>query len=346
MTLPLRTDWHQQENINIRNHDFCMDTLDLFCHRRSGHLSKWLYSSAQFQGDKARGADVRERVIEEARNGSAYYVFIEESAVIQQALKVLPTLIDRPARLIDLGPGSLDAVEEKIFPILKSNPGIVNYVGVDVCNQTLDDAAAAVKSRFKIQTQTLSKNFIQDEFTYGRPVPMEVATLFGQTAFNIEIDPRTEGLPQRELQHYLSRIRSHFSSEQKYLIITQDTNQDVESLRAAYLAISDYFLCLPHRMQRDLYIEGNFNPDNFTIGIDYFPETQALSTCLVASEPMSFSIEGQNCSIAKGERFYFNNAYKFNIPTFLQAASEAGFETINTIQIPDNSCALHILKSK
>lgn len=346
MKSPLHFQSLTSENINIRNSNFCADTLDLFQKRRSGHMSKWLYSTPQFSGDKACGADVRQRVIEDAKNGSPYYVFLHEKAIIQRALPAVHPLFDRPSRLIDLGPGSLEALEQKVFPLLAANGRtIVGYTGVDVCKKTLDAASNAVKAKFKtIQATSLNKNFIDDEFSYGRPIPLEMAMLFGLTLFNLDIDPRVPDLPQKALQESLEKIRSHFSSEQRYLLITQDINQDVNTLRAAYFAISPYFLCLPHRMQRDLFIEGYFNPDGFSVGVDYFENTKALSVCFIAQEDMHFTIETESCQIQAGERFYFNNAYKFDIETFLGAAAAAGMRPLQTIQEDSNHCILHILK--
>jgi hypothetical protein len=59
---------------------------------------------------------------------------------------------------------------------------------------------------------------------------------------------------------------------------------------------------------------------------------------------MDFEIESETCAIRKGDRFDFNNAYKFDIPTFLKAASGAGLECLKTIQQGGNNCVLHILK--
>ncbi len=334
-------------NINMQNADLCIDTLDLFQRRRAGHMSKWLYSSPHFKGDKACGADVRQRVIEEAKNGSAYYVFRDEESIIRHSARELGVLLDRPARLIDLGPGSLDAVEQKVFPLIDANrKSVTEYVGVDVCEETLQQAADAVSRKFPdIGAKQIVANFIDDNFTYGEPIPFEMAVLFGLTSFNLEIDPHTTGLSEKVLQTYLKRLRNHFSGDQSYLVMTQDINHDPESLRAAYFAISPYFLCLPHLMRRDLFIEGNFNPDGFIVDIDYIPETSALSTCFIAREDMTFRIESETCTIHKGDRFYFNNAYKFDIPTFLKAASGAGLECLKTIREDGNHCVLHIMKT-
>ena len=53
--------------------EFHQDVIDWFLGKRAGHLSKWLYSTPQFPGDKACGVDAWAKVAEQAKQGSTYY---------------------------------------------------------------------------------------------------------------------------------------------------------------------------------------------------------------------------------------------------------------------------------
>jgi hypothetical protein len=73
-----------KETEQLQNAEFLQDVADFFAMRRSGHLSKWLYSNPKFEGDKACGVDAWEKVARAARNGDAYYVFRAEKAIIDK----------------------------------------------------------------------------------------------------------------------------------------------------------------------------------------------------------------------------------------------------------------------
>lgn len=334
----------------IIDHEFLNDVKDFFSERRAGHLSKWLYSDPLYPGDKACGAVVWQRIIEDARNGSDYYVFRDEEEIINSSLAKISGLFASGYRLIDLGPGSADAVKQKVIPIIESaDNNIQEYVAVDVCKTTLDNAVSKINKLFKsLETEKFCKDFFKDTFFYGSPSPCigEVAVFFGLTLGNMTIDPRVKGLPELLLTDWLNKIRSHFSTKQNYLIVTQDINNEPISLKKAYKACAPYYYPLLHRIYRDIEISEGYNPDSFHLEVDYFPETKACALCFVADASMEFCIEDEYFSIAQGQRLYFHNAFKFDIQTFINCANMAGFDVVFTERLPGNPCVLHALKAR
>ncbi len=212
----------------LDNDAFAQDAYDLFMQRRSGHMSKWLYSTPHNEGDKAAGANAFVRAVKEAQQGSPYYVFLKEREVITQFSKKASSLFSASCRLIDLGPGSADAVNHKVVPLIQAAAGrIKEYVCVDVCDATLEIAETKIKEAFPfIQTKKILKDFVQDAFRYGDSFAQEVSTMFGLTLCNMAIDPRVQKLPEYQLASWLGRLKSHLSAPDGYLLITQDTNQD------------------------------------------------------------------------------------------------------------------------
>ncbi len=332
----------------VKNPEFYQDVCDLFGERRAGHMSKWNYSTPQYAGDKARGAEAWVEAISEAKNGSPYYVFQKERDIINTFAPKSRDYFKGDARLVDLGPGSVDAVQHKVMPFIRgASATIREYTCVDVCATTLNMAEREVKKEFPfIRTSSLNKDFIHESFRYGTPLSPEVATMFGLTLCNMEIDPRVVDLPNYQLAACLKRLQSHFSGTEQYLFITQDTNQDPESLKAAYMALEEHFTSLLYRIRRDLTVAGDFDPDNFTMEVDYFPQTQACALCFVAEKSMIFSVEDEIFMLEEGQRFYFHNAFKFDAKTFLTAADKAGFEPVHCEQADENPCILHVLKSR
>lgn len=334
--------WRQQETSG-----FAKDVYDLFSGSRAGHMSKWLYSTPQYQGDKACGVNAWAKVAQEAKNGSPYYVFRSEEDVIKSALEKISNTAQGATRLIDLGPGSIDAVKNKVFPVMQSvENSIREYVAVDVSEQSLDVAKRELNNSLPLlEVNAINADFIEDSFKFGDYVGSEIAVLFGLTLCNLPIDPMVEVLPEMVLTTSLKRIKSHFSGNTSRLIITQDINQDIESLRKAYGTRKPVYMTLPHLIARDVSIRGYFNPDAFDMEVEFIPQTQACAMSLVANEDMDFLLDGTPISISKGKRLYFHNAYKFSEEVFLRSAKNAGFTCEYTERMSGNSCLLHTLKA-
>lgn len=328
--------------------EFSQDIADFFAGRRAGHLSKWLYSNPQFEGDKARGAETWKRVIEAAKHGSDYYVFLKEKSIIRHAVPRLKDIFSQSLRMIDLGPGSEEAIRDKVMPFVHAYaPNVREYVGVDVSRDTLTMAKNEVLAAgLPMEAGSLERDFIQDQFFYGDRTNREVAAIFGLTLCNMTIDPRVPGLPSKLLTSYFQRLQSHFNSKENWLMVTQDTNQDPASLARAYETITDHYMRLLYRIQRDTPVTSGFDPEGFRLEVDYFDATQACALCFVPEKDMAFSIGDESFALKKGQRLYFHNAFKFDEPTFLSAARSAGFDVVQSVREKENPCVLHVLKAR
>lgn len=330
--------------IDLSEDTFATDVCDWFSGRRAGHMSKWLYSEPQFQGDRANGAIEWAKAVEQAKNGSPYYVFREEEAIIRHAAPEVSRLFDCTTSLVDLGPGSRDAIINKIYPIRQNGNGhIAEYIGVDVSEAILGDAKAAIFDLDKdLAFKSVHRNFY-DSFLYPSIGQQIVTCFFGLTICNMTIDPRVVDLPEKMLSSYFSILKGHMGRKPGYLLVTQDINQDEETLRDAYMTRNDFYRTLLHRIERDIPIQGNYDPDAFDLDMRFFEETQAFGIYFVPNKAMSFSIGHEEFNLERGQELYFHNAFKFDIPTFQRAAFAGGFEIEGTIQ-NGSRCVLHVLK--
>jgi uncharacterized SAM-dependent methyltransferase len=251
-------------------------------------------------------------------------------------------------RIIDMGPGSRDAVRDKLFPVISAfGKSAKEYIAVDVSEKSLLGAKEEVAVAFPhVQANVIHADFVQDNFRFGKSIPVELATLFGLTLCNLPVDPLVAGLPEKMLTASLSRIRTHFASASRNFVITQDANQDLESLRRAYMAQKELYLTLPHLMLRDLPIKGKFNPDGFDVDVEFIPSTQACAVSFIAKEAMQFSIKDENFQVKRGQRLYFHNAFKFDVATFTRCIRNAGFDVLETVVQAKNPCVLHVLKAR
>lgn len=325
------------------NQELLRDTLDLFSNRRAGHMGKWMYSYPLFEGDPVRGAELWAKVIENAKNGSPYYVFNDERTLIQKASPQIASYLTQNYSLIDLGPGSRDAFTGKIEPIIKAGIHAREYIGVDISTSILDDIERQVQQSYPfISAKTVNTDFFEAAFKYPSAQPAELSVLFGLTLFNLCIDPRIAGLPEQLLSSYLNRLASHFRTENGLLVITQDTNQDPEALAKAYETNRTYQCTLLHRIARDLPIDGNYDPNGFELVMEFHPDTKAYSMSFQATKPMRFSIDGELFNVEKNERFYFHNCFKFSAEQFIDITRQSKLDHVEMITDGTTS-VLHVL---
>lgn len=329
------------------NTSFSQDVLDWFTFKRAGHMAKWLFSSPKYPGDKACGALVWGHLIEEAQKGSPYYIFNDEQQVIKAALPTIRAEIKKPLTLIDLGPGSKDAVISKTCPIMSElSDHVQQYISIDSNQDFINTASHVISNLYpNVLNGGLCLDFLDDSFRYPSKERLTVTLLFGITLCNMLIDPREKELPLYLLRSYFLRLRSHFGDSDGYLIITQDTNQDVDKLEPAYRGLTEYYLTLPHRIKRDLDVFGDYDPEAFEVKVEFIQDSKALAVSFVVKKDMKFTVNGRFVSLVQGEQLYMGNSFKFDRDTFLSTAQEAGFISVKTIECPANPCLLHILKT-
>lgn len=338
-----------QKAVPLRQYTtFYDDVVDWFHLARVGHMAKWLFSSPEFEGDKACGATIWEKVISSAKSGSPYYIFKDEQEIIAAALPLLRKHFRTPLSLVDLGPGSKDAIISKTCPIISELKGFVRqYISIDSNQDFIKSSNQIISSYYpEIANGGLCLDFLEDSFRYPSKEPTTVALVFGITLCNMLIDPRQDALPSLLLASYFDRLRSHFSNTNGYLVITQDTNQDPRKLLAAYSAISEYFSPLLHRISRDLNVFGDYDPELFSLEMEFIPKTKAFAVSFVTKENMTFTVNGSLIDLKKNTKLYVGSSFKFDKENFLRAAQSSGFSLIETVENTNNPCLLHILKVK
>lgn len=324
---------------------FLMDTLDWFEKRRAGHMSKWLYSSPLYKGDKANGANIWADVVKGSKAGSPYYVYRDEYKAIGAAIGALSQLIRRTTMLADLGPGSFEALAGKVFPLIEASQGLVReYMGIDISAGILDMADTSMMKQFPhIKRKQACKDFFSESVPFSTQADQVIALFYGLTMFNLAIDPTVQGLPDMLLASYFKRLRGHFGDKDGFLVISQDANQDGESLTAAYREASRYYPPLLHRILRDLPITGDFDPKAFEICIDYTPETKMVGMAFITNRSLRFEVGERPVHLLKGEKLYFATAFKPDLLAVQKLAMDAGFSAQETVG-NDSHCVLHVLK--
>jgi|GEM_PF-3290090 len=325
------------------NKTFAKDIRDFFSERRSGHVGIWRYSEPMYEGDRVNGMWHWGEYIKKAKAGNAYYVPNGEIEALHTLLKNIRSHIKGEAAVIDLGPGSEEALFGKVMPVLEALDSN-HYIGVDIVPECLGRIEDSLKVHSPdIKFTGINSDFYQNKITLPTAETLVMA-IFGQTIINLPIDPRVEKLPDMVLGSYFKRFHSHLNGN-GYFIAAQDTNQNEADFHDAYRTGADFHLNMLYRIARDLPVSEGFDPEAFGFKITFFKETGAMAYTYVCQKPMTFELEGETFTLSKGQEFYLHNSYKFKADRFVSIAKDSGFDLVETQFDADKRVAVHLFKT-
>lgn len=325
------------------NRDFSKDIRDFFSERRSGHVGIWRYSEPLCEGDKVNGMWHWGEYIKKAKTGNAYYVPNGEIQALTTLLRNIRGHIKGDTTVVDLGPGSEEALLGKVMPLMKELDA-KHYIGVDIVPECLQRIQENIQDHAPfIKFTGINTDFYQNKVHLPTNTNLVMA-IFGQTIINLPIDPRVKDLPDMVLGSYFRRFHSHLNGN-GYFIAAQDSNQNEEDFHDAYMTGENFHLNMLYRIKRDLPVSDGFDPAAFGFKITFFKETGAMAYTYVCQKPMSFELEGESFSLTKGQELYLHNSYKFQTDRFVNIARDSGFELIETALDNDNRVAVHLFKA-
>jgi uncharacterized SAM-dependent methyltransferase len=325
------------------NKVFAKDVRDFFSERRSGHVGIWRYSEPDYEDDRVNGMWHWGQYIKKAKDGNAYYVPNGEIQALNALLKNIRGHVKGDATVIDLGPGSEEALFGKVMPVLEALDS-KSYIGVDIVPECLQRIEASLNANAPdIRFAGINVDFYQNRIHLPKNTTLVMA-IFGQTIINLPIDPRVEKLPDIVLGSYFKRFYSHLNGN-GYFIAAHDTNQNEADFHDAYMTGADFHLNMLYRIARDLPIGAGFDPNAFGFKINFFKETGAMAYTYVCKKPMTFELEGETFSLSKGQELYLHNSYKFKADRFVSIAQDSGFKVVDTQFDADDRVAVHLFKT-
>lgn len=322
---------------------FSSDIQDLFARRKFAHVGNWRYSVPLFPGDKVNGLEIWNRLTERATHGRKYYIFSDEVTLIADSFPEIIEFIPENTTLIDLGPGSEGAILAKIGTVLR-NAGnrITQYVSVDLVPEILQNAERVFQHSFpQVKFTALQENIF-------KPLQLpeqgyRLAVIFGQTLFNIAVNPMDGDLAKRKILDLLTALRGHLRPGER-IIVPQSCSESREEIEDAYWEVKEFGLNLFYRVHRDLPINGNYDPEGFIYEPYWIPSSNILSHTVVPKRIMQFSLGNETFRITPEDRLYMHNTAIYPVSVFKELAREAKFE-VCYCRINDTArMALYILE--
>lgn len=326
----------KEMHLDQETQEFFENIIDLFSHLQEGHVGRYCFSSPQFPNDDVRGNEHWSAFIASAPD---YYMYHEESTLIQARAMDLGSAISDAVEFIDLGTGSISSFEKKVLPIVRwAKPE--KFIFVDACR----DFAEQGNERLLLEDPNLQTDVFIGNFWEVLPTPARkaVISLQGATLANMIVNLNTE-----TMEDGLVRTLKHFSTPLKnvggYFMFTYDTNHDPEPIFKGYEHPSYHAMemTILRRIKRDLETD-NFNPDDFEHVVQWHPEWHLSAHAVQAKRDMSFRIGPYPFSVKKGEAFRTGSSFKFTDEIVARSAKAAGYSSLKIFEAPHSTMKVAI----
>ena len=331
--------------INLNNPYFSTDIKDLFSQRRFSHVGNWRFSKPKFEGDIVNGLGLWNDMSKRAKENGLYYIFSDEIELLKICAPELKKLLPQRLILVDLGPGSKEAVKDKIGTLITGlDKRVMHYTAIDLVPEILQSTKQFFNQTFKnITFSSFHKDFFSESFDL-KGHPSKLFVLLGLTMFNIAIDPRDKDLSIEMLLSMLKNLRSNMNTGE-HLIVTQDCNSDLQTMYDLYYEQYEVWMNLLYRIKRDLLIHRGFDPEAFSFAPEWFDSTNVSVRTFTAKKGMKFQIDKEDFDIRQGQKFFLHNSYKFPTSEFLDYTRKAKFSPIFSKKNDKGRMALHLLEA-
>jgi uncharacterized SAM-dependent methyltransferase len=329
--------------MKVYDRQFLKDSVALLLHRRVAHMGAHQYADHKaMRGDfPMSGALGWQRYEHDCPN---YYILKYERELIATAVPDLASFLDEGTSLIDLGTGTLEAVESKSLPIVQTLQS-ENYVPIDTSLKFCSDAGKIIQ---KVRPQTLIKpsieNFFSDDVEPALDKPA-LGFLGGITIANIEA-PISVDRPTGTLVKSLKNLAKIVGGG--WLLLSTDANQSETENKAMYSENGLFEINTFDRMAHELPMAG-LDPTGIVYDPVWIAESSQLAHTGVAIKTMSVEVESSefrgSITIQKGDRFHLKNSFKYPDEYFLFCLKQAGFMDLKVWRHPKKPLRLFLLKA-
>lgn len=314
------------------------DFVDVLMQRPKATLMSHMYDQPHGSQDLTRGAELWREIYQ---NTPSYYLGHEEKRLLKQQGKSIAKHLNGEITFVDLGPGSAESVRDKSLPILCEIENLAGYCPIDVCGRYIDEAIGEVRQHKSDINFSFINGDFYSQFNLDFHSKHTVAFFSGSTIGNVADDLLK---PENDIVIQKLEALQKLLGKNGILIITQDTNQDIDSLMAAYNNpnMEKFTLNVLHRVKRDLDIK-DFDVTAFKFHVEWHPVETFVGRYAIATKKQEVVFSQHKFTIHKGQKLNIVRSYKYSAHTFQEMAKSAGFKTLGFYLGENNRMAIHVL---
>ena len=309
--------------------DLTRDAVALFTEQMQGHMERWEYSPSLYQGDPAAGGDYWADLV---KHPGHYYLTQGDTNAIQWAIQQpdMMKVLSDVQHVMELGPGSHEAILKKTVPFLKACPSLEGYTAVDATIEQAADAAKTVRDELSISTDTVGQNYMNTPLAPQADGKAAIV-MWGSSLGNIDGFANEDPLPK--LVQTLDRFKAGLKSGD-LMILCFDTEQDERKVLNAYSepSLRAQILSVVHLLKRDGQVTGKFDPRIWQHESMWYPKVGQCAHMIYPIYEQELTIAGLTIHIPAWRRFISNNSYKFLPETVVKAVKHLRLNTVACLQ--------------
>lgn len=288
--------------------DFATDFFDLLTKKRQGHMERWEYGPSLFPSDPAGGSDHWAKLVEEP---GSYYLTEGDINNIHHAISqpTLHKLLENIRTVIELGPGSTKAIQNKTLPFLKACKSLKKYIAVDEAMEQAKASSSQIKNLLSIDVGVRQQNFMHESIA---PITSSKTALimWGSSLGNIEGKIGQDPYPS------LAKILNTLQASMKVgdlMLLCFDTEQNEERIVRAYSEpfLQNQILSVLYRAKRDFYASGKFDPRVWRSKPVWNRKYGQCAHIIYPLFDQKIFIDRNTISIPAWTEIVSNNSYKF-----------------------------------
>lgn len=264
-------------------------------------------------------------------NYKDYYLFNDEACLIKNNTKELSHHLRNVLNVVEIGPGSHHTIRHKTLPILACAPHLKMYHAIDYSENYLQEACNFVKENTCNLSVTLTNADLMQS------TPLELSLKLEEKKAVMLLGSTIKNFTSAEQSHILKQIE-HLTSSDDIFILSIDTNQDENSLLAAYANQYLYSL-ISAVLKYYSRINPNFHKHMNLIEpkVKWNKDKKEVEMYFTAKE--SFSFQSHNNSlinIQKGQEFKGIKSRKSSKQDIINLLSKHHFKTIDVLSNSGN----------
>lgn len=320
---------HSSSSSYVGLDDIVHDALALFTGQKQGHMERWEYGPSLFAGDPAGGS---EHWADLVRKPGQYYLTNGDAESIAWAVKQdeLLRLVADVDAVMELGPGSHEAIVKKTIPFLSICHKLKQYIAVDATLEQAADAARTVNDALSVETGVRSQDYMNTPLSPTGSKKSAIV-MWGSSLGNI--DGNANSNPFQKLTKTLENFKAGLQSGD-LMIVCVDTEDNERKILNAYSepSLRAQILSVVHRLKRDGYATGRFDPRIWRHESVWFPKVGQCAHMIYPLFDQMINIAGSTIHVPAWRRIISNNSYKFSQAAVTGAAKYAGLNCLGFLQ--------------
>jgi hypothetical protein len=264
-----------------------------------------------------------------------YYIFQEDKRALALLLQTHAGAFAETRAIVDLGPGDVTAVAEKVVPFLRL-PMVARYCAVDSNPRVFEPLESAMRTMAPgVAFEAYRSEFLENPASIPS-VPHALYLMLGNTIG--DLPAYSAGRSARgTLVRYLGRLRARIPPA-SHLVLGIDTASDPGKFLRAYQSdLTTFFL------QRGLDWLAARDPELAPACSALRPEVgfDEGANSVVLGYRAGASVEGRH-RLAKGDLLVAGVSYRFSAEVFAASLETAGFAVHDSISAPGDTVRLFV----